>query len=691
MTNDAIHDGASCGEAVADSRAACRARPLGRAAPAWVASFVAALALFPRPAIAADAGLERAVQAELGRAKRELKDEGYPGIYHAALNVWDVEDWDRWSAMGSARAESRLKERIVQADVRVGSAALDNHPLAPRQDYQGIPVSLADDEFALRHALWRVLDASYKNATADYLRKQERLVAQGKAEYDTDDLAPEPPSVSTGTRPPSWDLERLGQLEDALSEPFRRDPSLLSAESHVSLRRLWSRRRDTDGTSVDKDDDVAHLEIEASALSPDGLRETVAQDWSARSPEALPSEAEVRRAGRELLADLQEVRVAATTSPFSAPALIDPSVSVALVYALGQRLSGEEQRNPGGAQTYRGRLGQKIVADTLTLVDDPRQTSYKGKPLFGHYDFDDEGVPARRVTLIERGVLSGFLLSRYPVKGFPRSNGHGRASVGQIPGGTPGILLLSTSDPQPVEKLTARLREECRRQGKAYGLWIRDLRAIVQQSGGSGQGSIRLLARVELVPADGGKNLRVRDLDVVGTPLVMAESVLAAGDDAEADEANFVAPASVIAPSLLLSEVELQRSETKPEKSPILPPPQPFMPEPEAKAGAAKTAAKGELIQVNRYLLSGRTELLDSFDVPGVAAWRQTRMPEGLILDIKVVAADRRAAAATVRRADMAAAGLVKGGAHKTVLYGLRALSAYRARYEDGWPDEGPR
>ncbi|MFI5346144.1 MAG: metallopeptidase TldD-related protein [Elusimicrobiota bacterium] len=646
---------------------------------------------FSHPAAAADTGLERAVQTELTRAKKELKDEGYPGIYHAALNIWDVEDWDRWSAMGSPRAESRLKERIVQADVRVGSAALDNHAVAPRSDYQGTPVSLADDEFALRHSLWRVLDASYKNATADYLRKQERLVAQGKAEYDTDDQAPEPPVVSTGAQAASpWDLERLGALEDALSEPFRRDPSLLSAESHVSLRRLWSRRRDTDGTAVDKDGDVAHLEIEAAALSPDGLRETVSRDWSARAPDALPSEAEVRRAGRELLADLQDLRVAATTSPFSAPALIDPSVSVALVYALGQRLSGEEQRNPAGAQTYQGRLGAKIVADTLTLTDDPRQASFHGRPLFGHYDFDDEGVPARRVVLIERGVLRGFLLSRYPVKGFSRSNGHGRAAVGQIPSGTPGVLFLSTSDPQPADKLLARLREECRRQGKPYGLWVRDLRAIVSQQGSGGQGSIRLLARVELVPADGGKNLRVRDLDVVGTPLVMAESVLAAGDDAEPDEANFTAPASIIAPSLLLAEAELQRSETKPEKSPILAPPQPFMPEPEAKL-TKRAAAKGELIQVNRYLLAGRADRLESFDVPGVAAWRQTRLPDGLTLDVKILAPDRKAAAAAVRRADMAAAGLVKGGVHKTILYSLRAYASYRARYEDGWPDEGPR
>ena len=646
-----------------------------------------------RAAGASEAALERATQTELSRAKTELKDEGYPGIYHASIDVWDLEDWDRWSAMGSARAEAWMGQRIVLPDVRVGGPELDNHPVTPRGEYLGTPVSFADDEFALRHALWRVFDGAYKTATADYLRKEERVVSQGKADYDTDDLAAEPPLVSTAVRPASpWDRERLARLEDALSEPFRRDPSLLYAESHATSRRLWFRRRDTEGLKVDKSDDWAKLEIEAAALSPDGLRETVSRDWSARVPDALPSEAELRRAGRALLANLQELRVAVTTSPFSAPALLDPSVSAALVFALGQRLSGEEQRNPAGAQTFRGRLGARVLSEELTLTDDPTQTAFRGRPLFGHYEFDDEGVPARRVVLIERGLLKGFLLSRYPVKGSPRSNGHARAGVGIPPTGTPGALFLTSAAPQPVEKLLARLREECRVRQKPYGLWIRDLRAAVQQQGGGGQGSIRFVARVDLVEETTGKLTRVRDLDLVGTPLVMAESVVATGDDADASDVYLVAPTSVIAPSLLLAEAELQRSETKPEKAPILAPPMPFVPEPEHRQAPEKEfVPKGALIQVDRYLLAGWTDPVEKLDAPGIAAWRQTRTPDGIVIDVKIVGENPAAAAAAVRRTATAVESIAQGGVHKTVLAAMRSLSSYRARYEDGWPDDGPR
>jgi hypothetical protein len=170
--------------------------------------------------------------------------------------------------------------------------------------------------------------------------------------------------------------------------------------------------------------------------------------------------------------------------------------------------------------------------------------------------------------------------------------------------------------------------------------------------------------------------------------------VIAAGDDAEASEASLTAPASVVAPSLLLTEAELQRSETKPEKAPILPPPQPFAPEAEGRLEKPRRAPilpKGAFIQINRYLLSGRAEPIAEFDVEGVAAWRQTRLPDGLALDVKVVGSNLKTAGAAVRRADAAAAALVKGGVHKTVLWPMRGLAGYRARYDDGWPDDGPR
>ena len=147
----------------------------------------------------------------------------------------------------------------------------------------------------------------------------------------------------------------------------------------------------------------------------------------------------------------------------------------------------------------------------------------------------------------------------------------------------------------------------------------------------------------------------------------------------------------MVAPSLLLAEAELQRSETKPEKAPILPAPQPSAPEAERRGPAAAFAGKGAYVQVDRYVLSTSSAPIESFDVPGVAAWRQTVTPDGLVLDVKIVGSNLATAGAAVRRADTAVADLVPGGVHKLVLSPMRPLAAYKVRYEDGWPDDGPR
>ena len=534
-----------------------------------------AFAFLPRAAAAEPGAVDKAMGAEIERAM-SLHEEGYPSPYYVSLTATDVESREQRCEMGEPVSSAQYRQRVLTPDVRVGDYSLDNHPITPAEAMVGHPVSLEDDEFSLRYALWRMLDEHYKKAAADFLLKQAQRVGRGKTEYDTDDLSREAPGIRRAQSfPAAWDAEGLRELCAKGSGVFRTVPGLLDAEADVKWERQSSRLRDSEGAIVKFGRQFAEIELSATALSSDGMRLFAARRFTVAGGASPPSALEIERGAREMLEDLRQLQMARSTSPFSAPALLDPSVSAAVMLATGLRLSGEELRNPNGAQTFRDKMGKRVLSEELTLEDDPTLASFGGEPLAGHYDYDDQGMAPQKVRLIDRGVLKGFLLSRYPVIGFPRSNGHGRAYPGYVPEGAPGSLLLSSERPLPEKDLLVLLRKECRRRGKRYGLWIRKLRDFTQQQGAAEQGAIRFMpGLVYLVEAESGRLTLVRDLDIVGTPLELLGNIMRAGDDVRPQ--NFLVggvPMSAVVPSLLLKDVELQRAETKPERPPILQPP----------------------------------------------------------------------------------------------------------------------
>ncbi len=88
--------------------------------------------------------------------------------------------------------------------------------------------------------------------------------------------------------------------------------------------------------------------------------------------------------------------------------------------AVGHGLEADHAEE--GFSVYAGRLGEEVASPLITVIDDPTLPGKRGS-----YIFDDEGVPAEQVVLIEKGVLKNFLYDRATALKFgKRPNGHGR-------------------------------------------------------------------------------------------------------------------------------------------------------------------------------------------------------------------------------------------------------------------------
>src|SRR5260370_23625906 len=202
-----------------------------------------------------------------------------------------------------------------------------------------------------------------------------------------------------------------------------------------------------------------------------------------------------------------------------------------------------------------------------------------GQDLLGYYQFDEEGVPAQRVTLVDHGVLKNFEMSRPPLVGFPHSNGHGRRQLGATPVSRQGNLIVQSSKTVTNVQLRAKLIELIKAQGNPYGLLIDDIAGGFTFTGRGQPQAFQVLPLVVYkVYPDGRPDELVRGVDIVGTPLAALTKIVATGDTPEVFNGYCGArsgsvPAAAASPAILISGVDIHTEKMTTGKPPILPPP----------------------------------------------------------------------------------------------------------------------
>jgi predicted Zn-dependent protease len=265
--------------------------------------------------------------------------------------------------------------------------------------------------------------------------------------------------------------------------------------------------------------------------------------------------------------------------PYLGPAILSPRATGVIFHEIfGHRIEGQREKREDAAQTFRDKVGQKILPEWLSVVSDPTQRKLGNTELSGAYTFDNEGIRARRVTVVENGVLKNFLMSRLPLDGFPESNGHGRRAPGYNVAGRQSNLLVSASQTVTPAELKKKLLEEIARRKLPYGLYFEDIAGGFTSVGRNNPNSFEVIpVMVYRIYADGHEEL-VRGVDLIGTALTAFDKILAADNQNVAfngicgAESGGV-PVAAGGPGLLFAEVEVQKKPKSQELSPILAPP----------------------------------------------------------------------------------------------------------------------
>jgi predicted Zn-dependent protease len=557
------------------------------------------LAAGPSPAPAGDPRLTllSSMTAEVERASQRLRLSGYDPPYFVSYQMKERRADEIAGRFGAVFEDRPLRERKLLADVRVGGYDLDSsgpEDLAfllgddAKTWYASRDAPLDDDPVALRNALWLLTDEKYKEALSGWFKKKSRGVYRADEADRAPSFSREAPQRHVDPALP-FPLDRArwrGEVR-SLSTLFRAHPAVFDSSVRLSAEKQVRWFVSSEGSALVTERTLYAVHVQAAARAPDGQLLENGRDFYAPTEAELPSPEALRREVGRVVAELEALQRAPVLDPYTGPAILGPEATGVLFHeAVGHRLEGDRQDDDKEGQTFKGQVGKQVLPPFVTVVDDPTLPDRGGTPLNGFYRFDEQGVPAQRVELVRDGRLEGYLLSRRPVKPFARSNGHGRGQGSHRPVARMSNLVVASSQPVPLAELKRRLLEEVRRQGKPYGLLIRDITGGNTNTGSHGyqafKGTPRLVYRVD---AGTGREELVRGVELVGTPLSAVNKVLALGDDVRpfnawcGAESGFV-PVSTVAPSALVSEIELQRVARASERAPILPAPWSEFPRP---------------------------------------------------------------------------------------------------------------
>jgi TldD protein len=480
-------------------------------------------------------------QAELHRFGAALADAERPP-YYLAIGVVDTDSLGVAATHGASGEVQISRSRLADVDVRVGSPALDNtHKIRDggwfeSDGREAVLLPLNDDApHATQMILWRALDQATRSATRRLLKVQNNAAVKVAPQDESDDFS-EVEVVQAVQPVPDFDLdgERWRDTVRAASRVLLDYPAVHDSNVSFQAERIVQRFVSSEGAAIRTSVIHARVSVWASTTADDGMDLTVTDYIDVRTLDNLPAPEAVIAMAERVGAQLSGLRQAPLVEPFVGPAILRGRAAAVFFHeVLGHRVEGHRQKDDDEGQTFTD------------------------------------------------GVLRNFLMSRSPIAGFDRSNGHGRRQSGHSVVARQGSLLVEATNGVDADRLRQQLIREIRAQRKPYGYIFDDISGGFTFTGRVSPNAFSVQpVTVWRVWADGRPDELVRGVDLIGTPLTVFQRILAAGQEQSVfngscgAESGWV-PVSAVSPDLLIQELEIQRSIKAHARPPLLSAPMP--------------------------------------------------------------------------------------------------------------------
>ncbi|HIA50841.1 MAG TPA: hypothetical protein EYN91_01960 [Candidatus Melainabacteria bacterium] len=558
----------------------------------------------PIRAQAQDDVIFKAMKDEMDRSMKELKIKGHEAPYFISYTVKDKDIVRIAGSFGAIDSKNIERDRDLNVELRVGDYDLDNTRFSDGGLFgmlmggrmaRGENITVDDDYKVLRQSLWSETDDAYKDAI-EKLEAKKAFLQQNTVKDRPADFSKE--KQVTLVEQPSrvmCDETKWSNTVRQLSAVYKDYPKVDQSIVMFGLDTLNRWFINSEGTKTFSARPEYVLLATASARAEDGYVVCDSEIFVGRSESDFPTVPEMEKRLRAMGDRLTESIKAPLIEDYDGPILFEGEAGGEFFsQTIGQNfgnpidpLGGGLAAMMGSTNPLKDKFGQRVLPTFISVVDDPAATDYKGTKLFGGMSIDHEGVKPEKLTLIDKGILKTFCSTRTPSRYVKQSNGHSRYGLASTTN-----LFVTTDATTSKEELYKKLRELGKQEGLKSVLVVRriqnmftsvlDPKSILMGM----MGSMRKRSGFNLLPAslvyridvETGAETIARITPFNGVGLNTLRDIVAVGDDSTAYPILLPTTSqgdalSIVAPSVLVKEMDTQKADKNMEKAPILPNP----------------------------------------------------------------------------------------------------------------------
>jgi len=540
------------------------------------------------PAISQD-NLPDILKEELNRNMEVLKNEN-PSPYYLSYRVNDVRTYSIETSFGQIIKSGWKHDRRLCAQVRVGNNIIDNtHPIKG-EDYgwtewdMGIDIPVENIPEGIKQVLWKETDKQYRKSADLYAKVLANIAVKVEDEDKSEDFSEEKPVVyyeePLDEANLVFDIKLWEEKLKSYSAIFLQNKDVIEGVANFSYRIERKYFVSNDGSLITENRVICRVIVYGQTQAEDGMDLPLYKDFFGFYPGDLPSDEVILNETKKLSETLTKLRSAPVVDSYTGPALLSAaSAGVFFHEIFGHRIEGQRMKDENDAQTFKKKVGEKVLNENLSVIFDPGISKYKNFYLSGAYKYDEQGQSGKRVVIVDNGILKDFLMSRTPIEGFSNSNGHGRAQAGMQAASRQSNMFVESKKPFTKEQLKKALIAEAKEQGKEYGYLFENTVGGFTMTGRYIPNAFNVTpTEVYRIYTDGRPDELVRGVDLVGTPLSIFSNIEAAGNDYGIFDGTCGAesggvPVSTVCPTVFVKQIETQRKAKNQTKLPILPRP----------------------------------------------------------------------------------------------------------------------